>query len=131
MDINTYTKKDIGTLGEKVVEEYLRRKGYVFVDRNVSRKSGEIDLIMKNEDVLHFIEVKSITCAEFPSPEEAAATYNPSLNLHAFKLSKVALTSRWYMANIGWEGECQIDGALVWLRMRDRIARVEYLPQIL
>ncbi len=131
MDINTYTKKDIGTLGEKVAEEYLRRKGYVFVDRNVSRKSGEIDLIMKNAGVLHFIEVKSATCDEFPAAGGSSSAYNPSSNLHAFKVSKVALTSRWYMANIGWEGDCQIDGALVWLRMRDRIARVEYLPQIL
>jgi putative endonuclease len=130
VNINTYTKKDIGALGEKVAENYLLRKGYVFVDRNVSRKSGEIDLIMKKQNVLHFIEVKSITCDEFPRSEGAVSVYNPSSNLHAFKVSKVVLTSRWYMANIGWEEECQIDGALVWLRMRDRIARVEYLPQI-
>jgi hypothetical protein len=51
--------------------------------------------------------------------------------LHEYKIQKVARTSEWYIANKGWNGESQIDGALVWIRGQDGMGRVEYLPQIL
>ena len=131
MDITNYTRKDIGALGERVAAEYLRRRGFELVDKNVARKTGEIDLIMRHEDTLHFIEVKSVLCREFPQVGEARDRYDPSANLHALKIRKVARTSEWYIANQGWEGESQIDGALVWLRARDGVGKVHYVPQIL
>ena len=131
MEINTYTRKDIGALGEKVAEEYLKRHGFEFIDRNVVRKTGEIDLIMKKNNVLHFVEVKSVLCNEFPRTNVVNDRYDPSINLHRFKIQIVVRTSEWYMANIRWEGESQVDGALVWLHAQDRVGRVQYLPQIL
>ena len=130
MDITHFTRKDIGALGEKVAAEYLRRRGFALIDRNVVRKTGEIDIIMKKEDVLHFVEVKSVVCQEFPVKGNAQDEYDPATNLHAYKIKKVVRTSEWYMANNGWEGEWQVDGALVWIRFRDGMARVLYLPQI-
>ena len=130
MDITNLNRKDIGALGEKVVAEYLRRKEYLFLDKNVARKTGEIDIIMKKGEVLHFVEVKSVLCREFPVRGNAQDEYDPVTNLHMYKIRKVVRTSEWYVANIGWEGEWQVDGALVWLRARDGMGRVEYIPQI-
>jgi len=56
--------------------------------------------------------------------------YDPSLNLHQAKVRKVARTGEWYVLEKKWEGEWQVDGMLVWLRRRDSVARVSYLPQI-
>ena len=130
MDITNFTRKDIGALGERVAAEYLRRRGFDLVDKNVTRKTGEIDLIMIKEEVLHFVEVKSVVCREFPVKGSDHEEYDPSTNLHVYKIRKVVRTSEWYMANNNWEGEWQVDGALVWLRARDGMGRVQFLPQI-
>ncbi len=131
MDINKFTKKDIGDLGEKVTIEYLRRQGFEFIDRNVSRKTGEIDVIALKDDTLHFVEVKTVVKNLFPDPRSVRDEYDPSFNLHQLKIRKVARTSEWYVANKGWEGDWQVDAALVWLRKSDGMAKVQYYPQIL
>lgn len=131
MDLTGSSKKDIGMLGEKVAAEYLRRHGMRIVARNVVRKTGEIDVIARAKDTLHFVEVKTIACDEFPDDEDRKDRYDPSANLHEAKVRRVARTSEWYVANEEWEGEWQVDAVLVWLRRRDGRARARYLPQIL
>ena len=130
MDLSAYSRKEVGALGEKVAAEYLRRHGFSLVDRNVARKTGELDVIVKKEDTLHFVEVKTVLADEFPKMGDTSDYYDPSLNLHPEKIHKVARTAEWYVLEKKWAGEWQIDGALVWLRRRDGMARVSYLPQI-
>ncbi len=100
------------------------------IDRNVARKTGELDLVAKGKDGLHFIEVKTILTDEFPLEESSEDAYDPSLNLHEAKIRKVARTAEWYVAETEWEEDWQVDGCLVWLRRRDGMAKVRYLPQI-
>jgi putative endonuclease len=130
VDIHSFTSKQVGALGEKVAAEYLRRHEFSIVDRNVARKTGELDIIAEKEDTLHFVEVKTILVDEFPSEKSRDDEYDPSLNLHEAKIRKVARTGEWYVLEKGWEGEWQVDGCLVWLRRRDGLAHVSYLPQI-
>ncbi len=118
-------------MGERTAAEYLRRQGFKLVDTNVARKTGEIDIIMRQGEILHFIEVKTILCQEFPESGSVQDVYDPSANLHEAKIRRVARTSEWYVANKNWEGEWQVDAVLVWLRTRDGAAKVRYLPQIL
>lgn len=124
------TRKEIGAYGESAAAHYLGKRGFVLIDRNVARKTGEIDLIMRIEDTLSFVEVKTILCKEFPDANAVRDEYDPSANLHELKIRKVARTAEWYVMERGWEGEWQVDGALVWLRARDGVAKVTYLPQI-
>ncbi|MBU6323642.1 YraN family protein [Patescibacteria group bacterium] len=132
VNIASKSKKEIGALGEEVACEYLKRHGFRIVDRNVARKTGELDIVASEGETLHIVEVKSLVCPGFPSPITGDAdAYDPSANLHEYKIRKVARTAEWYVANIDWEGEWQVDGCLVWLRERDGMARVRYLPQIL
>ena len=133
MDLHTKSRKEIGDLGEKVAAEYLRRHGLTVIDSNYTRKTGEIDVIARGREgggTLHFVEVKTIVVDELPSERTKGDTYDPSVNLHDAKVRKVARTGEWYVLEHEWEGEWQVDGALVWLRRRDGMARVEYLPQI-
>lgn len=59
--------KKLGALGEKVAIEYLKKRGYKILDKNYSPKfvsgpqRGEIDIIAKKDDIIHFIEVKTLT----------------------------------------------------------------------
>jgi len=124
------SRKEIGAYGESVAAHYLTKRGFILIDRNVARKTGEIDLIMREGDTLSFVEVKTILCKEFPDPNAVRDEYDPSVNLHELKIRKVARTAEWYVMERGWEGEWQVDGALVSLRARDGVAKVTYLPQI-
>lgn len=130
MDISSKTRKEVGALGEAVAAEYLKRHGFTIRDRNVARKTGELDIIAEKEDTLHFVEVKTILTDEFPREEDRKDDYDPSQNLHEMKIRKVARTGEWYVLEKDWEGDWQVDGILVWLRRRDGMARVSYLPQI-
>lgn len=131
MDVSQLSTKEIGNRGERAARLYLLMRGYWPVDRNVTYKTGEIDLIMRRLGTLHFIEVKTIRCHTFPEESESFADYDPSGNLHARKIQKVARTAEWYAAAHGWKGALQIDAALVWIRTSDGKAKVAYLPQIL
>ena len=131
MDLSTYTTKDVGNLGETIASRYLKRNGFKIVERNVARKTGEIDIIAERKGTLHFVEVKSLLCDEFPEDGVPNALHNPADNIHEHKVRKISRTAEWYTAEKGWKGPVQIDAILVWLRTRDALAKVRYLPQIL
>ncbi len=48
-----------GLLGEDAAARYYEAAGYTMVDRNVHMSRNEIDLIMKNDTHIVFIEVKT------------------------------------------------------------------------
>jgi len=58
--------KKIGNLGERIAENYLRKKGYQILDRNYSFRvpgnpqKGEIDIVANKNDIISFIEVKTL-----------------------------------------------------------------------
>ena len=135
MDLTAKSRKEIGNVGENIAAEYLRRRGMTIRDRNIARKTGELDLIAldprgEEGETLHFVEVKTVLADEFPQERLARDEYDPSLNLHEAKIRKVARTAEWYVLEKSWEGEWQVDGCLVWLRKCDGHAFVRYLPQI-
>lgn len=130
MKLIDLSRKDIGNLGEEAACQFLKDHGFKIIARNVARKTGELDVIARKGGTLHFVEVKSLVRREFPDAAGAQDEYDPSANLHAGKIRKVARTAEWYVAEVDWEGEWQIDGILVWLRERDGKAHVEHLPQI-
>lgn len=143
MDLSSKDRKYIGAVGEKVAAEYLQRHGFTIRDRNIARKTGELDVIAEKDNTLHFVEVKTMLTDDFPYSDQFPAanrtteamggysdSYDPSMNLHAAKIQKVVRTGEWYVIENEWEGDWQVDGCLVWLRKRDGMARVSYLPQI-
>jgi len=64
-------KRQIGNLGEKLAEEYLKAKGYRIVDRNYLWREGEIDLITEDKETLVFVEVKTRAEIQYSYPEKA------------------------------------------------------------
>ncbi|MFZ0035081.1 MAG: YraN family protein [Sedimentisphaerales bacterium] len=53
-------RKKLGQWGEKRCESFLKKKGFKKLARNFSCRSGEIDLIMvDNDGALVFVEVKT------------------------------------------------------------------------
>lgn len=131
MDNTPLSSKDKGRLGEDIAAKFLEQREFAIIDRNFSRKTGELDIIARKGNVLHIIEVKTALCNEFPQLNDGQYAFDPAQNLHAHKIRKVSRTAEWYAASKGWDGEIQIDGVIVWLRARDRLAKVRYVPQII
>lgn len=62
---------DFGTLGEDIAADYLRRKGYMLLDRNWRSGHKEIDIVARQDDTLVFVEVKARTNVMYGNPEDA------------------------------------------------------------
>ena len=128
MDFRNKSRKDIGNWGEEAAAEYLRRLGFRILGRNIAFKTGELDVVAQKGNTIHIVEVKTLLCENFPSG--SLDRYSPADNLSAYKLRKLVRTAEWYLAKRNWEGEWQVDGALVWIQASDGVARVCYLPRI-
>jgi len=63
--------KSFGKKGEDIAAEYLTRKGYKILHRNYRTPLGEADMIISDNDVLAFVEVKARTGNSFGEPFEA------------------------------------------------------------
>jgi len=73
-----------GNFAEDRATSYLKDLGYEIVDRNYYSRFGEIDIIAKKDNTLHFIEVKS-------------GEGEPIYKITPAKLSKIIKTADIYM----------------------------------
>ena len=49
-----------GEIGENIAVRFLVKRGFTVVDRNYTKKWGEIDIVAEKADKIYFIEVKSM-----------------------------------------------------------------------
>lgn len=54
-------KQKLGEIGENYACDWLEKNGYRVIERNYLKKWGEIDIITKKLNTIHFIEVKTVT----------------------------------------------------------------------
>ncbi len=64
-------KQQLGKIGENIASEYLKKKGYLILERNFACRQGEIDIIAKDEKEFVFVEVKTRRNLKFGYPAEA------------------------------------------------------------
>lgn len=77
------------TEGENAACGYLKKQGYVILERNYSCPVGEIDVIAKDGDIVVFVEVKSRNGTDFGLPED-------SVDIR--KRRKIIFTARYWMS---------------------------------
>jgi len=65
------TTREFGKWGEVQARAYLEDQGYEVLFQNVYTEYGEIDLIVKRDDQIHFVEVKTRSNKNFGNPEES------------------------------------------------------------
>jgi len=63
-------EKKIGDMGEGAVCDYIKKMGFVILERNFRIRGGEVDIIAKDGDTLVFIEVKTRKNSKY-APSEA------------------------------------------------------------
>jgi len=85
--MDTKYRKKLGKWGEELAREYYEKLGYKFVGANWQKKVGEIDLIMKSEEEIIFVEVKTRTTPFFGYGEGA---------VNRTKKKKLQQTINWF-----------------------------------
>jgi putative endonuclease len=64
-------KQSLGSDGEALAAEFLRKKGYRIIAKNYKTAIGEIDIVAQDGDTIVFLEVKTRTNEAFGYPFEA------------------------------------------------------------
>lgn len=64
------TTTETGRFGEAFAEQYLIKKGYRTIGRNVHMGRQELDLVMLDGETVVFVEVKARKNAAFGTPAE-------------------------------------------------------------
>lgn len=93
-------KTQIGRRGENLAAEFLAKQGFEIVARNYRFGHGEIDLIVKREDWLLFIEVKTRSSSDFGNPEEF---------LQDFQINRIFNAAENFIFAIDWQGNVRFD----------------------
>ena len=61
-------RQAFGELGERIAERWLRRGGWVVVERRFRNGRRDIDLVMRRDGTVAFVEVKARKGAAFGGP---------------------------------------------------------------
>ena len=67
-------RQGLGAAGERLARRYLEQQGYKFVAANWRRAYGELDLIMRDGDVIAFVEVKTRRGERLGAAEESVSS---------------------------------------------------------
>ncbi|MCB5186191.1 YraN family protein [Methylobacillus gramineus] len=95
--------KERGDSAEKIAADYLQAKGLRLITSNYHCRFGEIDLIMRDQKTLVFVEVRLRSHAQFGG---AAASITHS------KQSRLLRTAEHYLQQHG-EAACRFDAILM------------------
>ena len=128
-------KQQIGKLGEDLACRFLVKSGFEIVERNYLQKCGELDIIAKKADILHFVEVKSVSRENINDVSDRE--YRPEDNLHPWKLERLKKTIQVYLNNKSVsvagqasETDWQFDVITVYIDTKNMVSRVNFLENI-
>jgi putative endonuclease len=89
-----------GQAAEQTAADFLRARGLVEVGRNYRVRGGEIDLIMRDQEHLVFVEVRYRARNDFGG---AAASVT------AAKQARLTLAAQHYLQRTGSQAPCRFD----------------------
>ena len=78
--------------------KFLKSHGFEILERNFHSKFGEIDIIAKKDDILHFLEVKA-----------TSKNYETAYRITSSKFSKILKTIRFYITKNQNETDFRVD----------------------
>lgn len=107
--------KSVGDYGEKVVADYLRKKGFVISALNYRSRFGEIDVIAENNEQILFVEVKT----------RKSATVRAKDNVDYKKQQRIKATAEYYILNNGVDLTPRFDVAEVYVGDKKAINYIE------
>lgn len=92
MGVPPRERRNVGAEVERRVAVYFEQCGYEVVDRNFLVRGGELDLVLRNGEVLVFCEVRSRAGNRWGTPAESIGPR---------KIRRVVLAARHWLARHG------------------------------
>jgi putative endonuclease len=119
--------KELGILGEKIAENYLKKKGYKILEKNYSPSFvsgpniGEVDIIAKKQNIIVFIEVKALK-------ENYSRDFSPEMKVNYQKQRKIIKTAQSYILEKKFFSEIkwQIDVLSIVIDFQKRKAKIRH-----
>ena len=93
-----------GAAAEGLAAQFLAARGLAIVQRNYRCRGGEIDLIVRDGEILVFVEVRLRRNRAFGTAAES---------ITAVKRRRLRLAARHYLARLGREPPCRFDAVLL------------------
>jgi len=119
IDMYRRDTKKIGQIGEDIACQFLIRKGFRILDRNFSKKHGEVDIVAEKSGIVRFVEVKTVS-----RENTLDAEYRPEEQVHQKKLDKIARAASVYMdKHCHTDTDYQIDVVGILLNAKNKTAK--------
>ena len=123
-----------GEIGENIAVKFLVKQGFSILDRNYTKKWGELDIVAKKDNKLYFIEVKSVSRETLSGVNrETLDEYHPEDNMHPWKLKRMSRTIQTYLLSekISEDLEWQVDLIVVFLSLKEKTAKIKVVKDII
>ncbi|HEY4494007.1 MAG TPA: YraN family protein [Candidatus Paceibacterota bacterium] len=128
--IFTSATQKTGEIGENVAVKFLVKHGFSVLDRNYTRKWGELDIVAQKDNKVYFIEVKSVIRPDLSHVNHE--TYRPEDNMHPWKMRRMARTIQTYLLAKKLEDrEWQVDLLVVYLNLEGKKAKIKVVKDII
>ncbi|MEK7200723.1 MAG: YraN family protein [Patescibacteria group bacterium] len=124
---------ETGTIGESVATKWLENKGFFIIDRNYKRKWGELDIVAQKDEIIHFVEVKTVSRKSYGGKfEQEINNYRPEDNMHPWKIQRLRRALQTYLIQKYKKDPIwQFDLACVFLDQEKRVAKVRFMENII
>ncbi len=125
-------KRKLGDICETIAVKHLVKHNLYVLDRNYSRKWGEIDVVAKESvsrpHTLHFIEVKGQTMRE-----GVEGDYRPEENVHIWKRKRLWRAIQTWLSEhkIHEDTDWQVDVMAVFLDLKRKKYRIRWTKNII
>ena len=146
-------KRQFGNLGEDLAEIFLVKNGHSIVERNYLKKWGELDIISRERNLVHFVEVKSQSKSKqadvsrevsqqsftakdfkivFSRETDSVSDYDPIQNVHYWKQKRMVRAIQTYLLErrIDEDQEWQIDIVAVAVDFLAKTATIRHIENV-
>lgn len=148
----TSEKQKIGEIGENIAIKFLMKRNFSILDRNYTKKWGEIDIVAEKKNKLYFIEVKSVSRetldnvisidakappanwrAGLADKDETNDEYRPEDNMHPWKIKRMSRTIQTYLLSkkVPEDKEWQVDLLVVYLDLNNKKAKIRRIEGLI
>ncbi|MEK7613304.1 MAG: YraN family protein [Patescibacteria group bacterium] len=117
---------EIGASGENIAEKFLKSKGLEIICRNYRKPYGEIDIVARENGVIRFVEVKTVS---YETDRKLSDGIRPEENMHPQKVKRLQRVVQSYVFSHE-TGEWVFDLFCVYIDQKTRSARVKWIKDI-
>jgi len=126
-------KNAVGSYGEEIAGKYLIKHGFSILDTNYLKKWGEIDIVARRTNKIHFVEVKTVSYETKVQLHAAVShgTWRPEENVNNSKIMKLNRAIESWLDEKNCQLEWQIDVAAVRIVPCEKYVTIKYLPNVI